>query len=315
MKNLIIYFTVFAALSLFGPLTFVKKEKTTVKPVVKNVLVQEKETKSKNQIEFFRVKISEDEIAEINCDEYILGCIAGEMPLNYNDEALKAQGIAAYTFALYKRQFSKNDYDITADYNIDQTFLTDEQLKQKWGDDYSQNRQRLEKLVKSIKGKWLCFEGKPALCVYHAVSCGVTYSAKDVWGTEVPYLKSVDSSYDKLSKDYLSVTELSKKDFCKIIGLRANSDISKIKIENDKSGRVRKISFDEKSFNSSDFAKKLGLKSQNFEIETKDNVVIKTYGYGHGVGMSQYGANCLANGGSSYKEILHHYYSGCSIKD
>ena len=239
------------------------------------------------------------------------------MPVTYNDEALKAQGIAAYTFALYRKQFSDKEYDITADYTVDQTFLTDEEQQEKWGSSYSENKEKLKQIAECIKGKWLSFDGKPALTVYHAVSCGVTYSAKDVWGKDVSYLKSVDSSFDKKSKDYSNVFEISKNDFYKMTGLKEKDEMPKIKTNKDKNGRIKSMSIDGKEFDTSKFVKTFGLKSQNFDIEINNSdliMKITTFGYGHGVGMSQYGANSLAESGSKYKEILHHYYAGCSIE-
>ena len=238
-------------------------------------------------------------------EETIIKCVVATNQ-TYVD-ALKAQGIAAYTFALYKSELSGKDYDITADYKVDQCYLTDDELKEKWGEKYSENKKRLETIANTISGEWLSYDGKPILAVYHAVSAGMTYSCKDVWGKDLPYLKSVDSSYDKLSDNYQSILEFSFADFYGRTEIESkDKSAPEIKINTDKFGRVTEIS---------DFCERLELNSQNFSIETKEEKVVATVrGRGHGVGMSQEGANYLAKSGSSYKEILHHYYQGCRIE-
>lgn len=314
MKKIIVIFVCFAAISIFGPIAFIKpeaKEKTqNTKTVSANQSLTEIETDS------FSVKLKSGEIVTVSRDDYILGCIAGEMPVNYNDEALKAQGIAAYTFALYKRETTDNEYDITADYRIDQCYLTDGELREKWGDKYEEKREKLKRIVNSIKGKWISYDNRPILSVYHGASCGVTFSCKDVWGKDLPYLQSVDSSFDKLSDEYINKEEFSFSDFYKKTDIGSKTDEKpKIILKTQKNGRVEEVTVNGKKISGSDFCNALSLKSQNFNFEVKDNSISFTaYGRGHGVGMSQVGANYLASNGSTYKEILHHYYKGCSIK-
>ncbi len=312
MKKVIVFVILLITVSLFGPIVIIgaktdkKSEKTTnYSPVKSNYLPE------------FKVKMQNGEIEKISAKDYVFGCLAGEMPINFADEALKAQAVAAYTFALRKKSLSKADYDLTADYHIDQCFLTNEEIKSKWGDNYEKNREKLANIIESVSGQWLCYDGKPALTVYHAISCGKTNSSKDVWGTDIPYLKSVDSSYDKTNNGYLSTVELTNDEFIKKFESieKINAPITVKNIKTGESGRVESVQINGKTVEGSLLQKTFGLRSSSFQLNVTEKAVIFTvFGYGHGVGMSQVGADYLAKNGSSYKEILHHYYSGAVLK-
>lgn len=310
MKKIALCFSVFAAISLIGPVAFLKPDNKAVIPQKSETVIRKSEGDNS-----FRVKLADGKTVVVSSKDYIVGCLAGEMPVEFEKEALKAQGVAAYTFALYKKSISDNDFDITADYTVDQCYLTVDEQKSKWGEDFEKNREYFEEIARSVEGEWLSFENKPALSVYHSVSSGATYSAKEVWGEDIPYLRPVDSSSDKLDKNYKNTVELSVPDFNALVGSEDKNKTPSIEVKHSESGRVYKVVVNSKAQSVDEFVKKTGLVSINFECQIKDNkVLLISYGKGHGVGMSQCGANAMAKSGSTYKEILHHYYSGCSIK-
>lgn len=259
-------------------------------------------------------------ITEIGTDEYLVGVVAAEMPAEYTEEALKAQAVAARTFLNYKKeQNAKEDYDITADENTDQAFLSEEQLKEKWGDDFSENLEKIKGAVKATEGEMIFYENKPIMAVYHAVSSGKTETAGNVWGKDYPYLAVTDSIGDLLCPDYLSTIKVSPEDFKKQMGqlveLLGEAKGWLGKSESTESGTVSKIFVGGKEFKGSKLREMFSLKSSSFD-STFDgtNFVFTVRGHGHGVGMSQYGANYMAQQGSDYKEILNWYYKNCEIK-
>ena len=234
------------------------------------------------------------------------------MPIDYEDEALKAQGIAAFTYALRKKERTNEEYDLTDDYQVDQCYKSREGIKEKWGENYAENSEKLERIIAEISGLKLTYNGETALTLYHAVSCGKTLSSKEVWGEDVPYLVSVDSSYDKLNEKYNTVVSVNKSDFIKDFSL---SEFKTLKIKKSENGRVDFLTVSDRKINSGEIVKKYFLRSSCFDVETNDeSIVFSVFGYGHGVGMSQNGANCMAKNGSSYEEILLHYFKGCKIE-
>ena len=313
MKKFLIALILLLVVSFVFPIITVKPLNTTNKnlPVLSKSF---KPVKKISKSDTFKIKISETgEITELDSREYLFGCIASEMPISYEEEALKAQGIVAFTYALRKKENSTEKYDLTNDYTIDQCYKNREEIKQKWGENYDENAKKLESIIDEISGLRLTFNGETALSVYHAVSSGKTLTSKEVWGEDIPYLVSVDSSFDKLNEKYNSSVSVNKSDFIKDFEL---PDISDIKTEKSKNGKTDFLTVQNKKIPSNEIVKKYSLRSSCFDVDIsgENAVVFNVFGYGHGVGMSQYGANCMAKNGSSYKEILLHYYKGCKIE-
>lgn len=261
-----------------------------------------------------------DEIKTLNATEYVCGVVSAEMPALYENEALKAQAVAAYTYAARKREQRKEeDYHITSSSDTDQAYIDKEQQKEKWGEKYEEYSEKIAKAVESVKGQKLTYDGELCMSVYHAISAGKTEKASVVWGEDFAYLQSVESIGDLLSPDYksevlLSPEELSEKLKDKITPTGEPSswfgECQKSEI-----GSVQKISVCGSEISGSELREKLGLRSTNFSVEFVDNKFkITVLGYGHGVGMSQYGANCMAQQGSDYKEILAWYYKGSKLE-
>ena len=271
--------------------------------------------------EKFRIKLSSSEIKEIPAEEYVIGVLCGEISPSYNEEAIKAQAVAAYTFAVRRSaEARKNgrDYDLTDSPSTDQCFTEKTVMYEKWGDKADEYYKIFSDAVKKVSGQMLLYDDSPALTVYHAMSSGMTNSSKDVWGSELPYLVSVESVGDKLAKGYLSEVTLTEaevadkmKDICTVQpGSNAfeNMNVSE-------SGRVISAEINGKTVKGGEIASALSLKSGNFEVSyAGGNYCFTVKGSGHGVGMSQQGALYMAKQGSSYEEILLHYYKGCKLK-
>ena len=233
------------------------------------------------------------------------------MPASFNVEALKAQAVIARTYALK----ANSRGTVLSDNESSQSYKSNEELKSLWGSSYNTYYNKVKGGVDSTRGMYLTYNGSYIEAVYHSTSNGRTEDSSNVWGNYFPYLVSVDSPYDSSNPSYLKTVSFSYSDIFKKLGVIITSDTDFIINGKTSGDRVSSISVGEVSFTGVDFRNKLGLRSADFDIEKNDEgVVITTRGYGHGVGMSQYGANGMAKSGSSYRDILFHYYSGVTLK-
>lgn len=259
------------------------------------------------------------EIEEMKVEDYLFSVVAAEMPALYETEALKAQTVAAYTYAMCKAAKSEGDYDITDDSSIDQAFIPYDEAMAKWGENASTYEEKIRAAVKSVLYEKVTYDGKLILAAYHAISSGRTENAADTWGGNYAYLTSVDSSGDKLSPNYLSTAEFTADELKEKLSEYAT-------LSGDGSGWIGEISRTEtgtvltaviggKSISGGNIRKALSLRSANFDVAfSSGKFTFTVRGYGHGIGMSQYGAHYLAMQGKNYKEILLHYYPGCKIE-
>ncbi|MBP3627323.1 MAG: stage II sporulation protein D [Clostridia bacterium] len=282
-----------------------------------------KQTKAKTMEKTETVKLYNPQSGEtqlLDMDEYIFGVVAAEMPALYEIEALKAQAVAAYTFTLFRKNANKEkDYDITCDFAVDQSYISKTQAQEKWGDKAEEYTEKIEKVVKEVSGLAITYDSLPILAVYSASSCGKTQNAADVWGGKYPYLVSVDSEWDKLSTDNISKVEISADELkAKLSSLAQISGDTTEWIKNitkNKAGYVTCLEISGKEVSGNDIRTALDLKSTAFDVSLSENTFTFTVsGYGHGVGMSQTGANGMAKESFDYKEILSHYYSDCKIE-
>ncbi len=260
-----------------------------------------------------------NKIEEISYDDYIFGVVAAEMPALYESEALKAQAVAAHTFTLHRKATnSGKGYDITDNFQVDQAFITMEDAKKKWGENADEYINKIKTAVSETKNLALTYNGEIILAVYHAISSGKTETCQNVWGGNRPYLISVTSVGDKLSNDYISTKEITLQDVKKVFGnlkLTNNANDYFKNITKTDAGTVKKVTLCGNEISGSTIREKLNLRSACFDVSCKNNLFTFTvYGFGHGVGMSQNGANYMAQQGADFKEILHHYYTGCKIE-
>ena len=261
------------------------------------------------------IKIKDEKtgnIKEIEFEDYIKGVVAAEMPASFESEALKAQAVASRSYALY--HMNGGEYDVT-NTTSNQVYLTDEELKEKWKNNYIDNINKIKKAIIETKGEYLTYNGQTANAMFFAASSGMTENSEEVFVSKVPYLRSVSSKWDETSPVFKETNTINLKDFYEKLKIPYNEKINIEILEKTSTGRTKKLKINGEEINGRDFAQKLGIRSNYFEITQNDKkVTITTKGYGHGVGLSQYGANGMAKEGYNYKEILKHYYEGTEIK-
>lgn len=301
MKKVIIVIFIIILIPYFIVNTFIKDENIHYE-VVSNEMVRVKRKKTGN-------------IIKVPLEEYVTHVLAGEMPVSFEDDALKAQAVAARTYVLRKKEKRKDkDYDVY-DSNDDQVYLDDETLKKNWKDNYLKNINKIKKIVADTKGEYLTYNGEIVQAFFFSTSSGKTENSEEVFKTPLPYLVSVDSTWDKASPAFNSSKEMSLHDFYSKLDIKYSKNLN-FKIDSyNRSGTIKTVKINDEIVKATVVRKKLGLRSANFEIKQNDsNVTIKTKGFGHGVGMSQYGALYLAQKGKKYDEILKYYYKGVEIK-
>ena len=269
--------------------------------------------------------IRADTVISVPVREYLIGAVAAEMPASYEPEALKAQVIASHTYAERIRMQNLASTDDTlhgADFSNDSTqyqaYLTDEELHALWGNDFARNYAKITDAVDAVGDLILCYDGEPIVAAFHAVSAGQTFSAGWVWGAELPYLVSVDSEFDKKSAQYESVTEVTADTLRKAIE-KALPDVTLPDNESEwivKSGTA--VTIGNVTVTCVQLREVLSLPSPCLQWaydSARETFIFTTYGCGHNVGMSQFGANEMARTGSTCEAILAHYYPAASLRN
>ena len=286
----------------------------TVENISLEVPVDVSEDRKEDQ-ESIQVMLSNNsdksEAFAMDLEDYVIGIVAGEMPASFSMEALKAQAVASRTFAMYKMSIN-NDYVLSTTIN-DQVYLTMEAMRNKWGDDFLYYYNRVKDAVLATEGEILTFDGNIASTYYFAISNGYTDDALTVFREDKDYLVSVESPWDKNYRAYSSTYTLSKTSFCSKLGITCDTiNISDVVRANNH--YVRSITINGTTFTGLEVFNKLSLRSTDFTITVSgDNVSIETLGFGHGVGMSQYGAEGMAADGYTYQDILKYYYLDTEI--
>lgn len=264
-----------------------------------------------------RVKrVDTGNIDKIFFEEYIVGVLAGEMPIYFEKEALKAQAVAARSYALKRIEYNKdNDYDVV-DSIMNQVYLDNDYLKSAWGENYIDNINKLREAVNETSMEYLEYNGEVIDALFFSTSNGYTETASLVFDVDLPYLKSVKSAWDEdTSSAFRSTSSMNINDFYEKIGLPYSDNFSFKVLKRSSTNRIISLSINNREFTGKSLYNKLGLKSTDFSLKKEgNNIIISTVGYGHGVGMSQYGALGMAKEGYGYKDILKYYYSGINIK-
>lgn len=255
--------------------------------------------------------LNKENIDNIKLENYVIGVVAAEMPATFSYEALKAQAVAARTF-IYQKIISNNlTYDYL-EYDKGQSYITTEEMKNKWKDKFDEYYQIVKSCVYDTEGEIITYNNVPIKSYYFSSSNGFTEDAKMVFEEE-PYLISVESKLEINSKEYEKVLVLSKNEFIDKLGLD-NNDIIIKNINRSSTNHIINIDINNKIFLGIEVRKKLNLRSTDFDINiNNDEIKITTRGYGHGVGMSQNGANELAKTGMKYDEIIKYYYKDVSL--
>lgn len=272
-----------------------------------------------------RIQI-QGEVQEMDMGTYLLGVLRAEMPASFEEEALKAQAIAARTYTLYRIRGGGSanhpDADACDDHTCCKAYLSAEQAAANWGSMAVYYEEKLARAVSETDGEVLLYDGVPILAVFFSSADGSTQGAGDVWMNDLPYLQKVDSpENEELVPNYYSTAAFTAEEFKSLV-LQSypNADFSgdastwvRDIVRND-SDYVASVTVGGVKLRGNDLRTALSLRSPSFTVEYKDNTfTFHVTGYGHGVGMSQYGANALAKEGYSAEEIVQHYFSGATV--
>lgn len=266
------------------------------------------------------------EVEQIPIDDYLCNVVSAEMPADYEIEALKAQAIVARTYTVYKILNKKHENaDICDDSTCCQAWISKEDRLARWEESKKEsNWQKICECVNSTKGKIITYNNEPINAFFHSNSGGMTEIPVNVWGgTGYPYLQSVETSGEDLYTQYASEVILTQEELLNKIRTKYSdisidfSNVEDIKIiERTEGTRVKSIKFGNHEISGVETRSLLGLRSTNFEvIREGDNIKFSVKGYGHGVGMSQTGADAMAKQGSNCEDIVRHFYTGIEIKD
>ncbi len=268
-------------------------------------------TQKQKGVDSLSVTVLMGDVTErMDVEDYLVGVLLAEMPGNFEEEALKAQAVAARTFALYsKENGSKHqEADICISATCCQGYISPEDYILSGGD--SAIAFKMREAVLATKGQVLIYENELIEATYFSSSGGRTEDAQAVWGVAVPYLQSVESE----ERDVSYTDQMKKDDFCMALSLPKGEVYIEAPVYT-KGGGIAEVSINGKRFTGLQLRQNLGLRSTRISFYVgKENVQIVTNGHGHRVGMSQYGADAMAAGGSDYRQILTHYYSGITIQ-
>lgn len=325
MRRIILYTISFVLICFIIPIIFTNKFETKE---VKAEGKEEIDNISYDYGKYNKVKLlhsSSGEIEEMDLDEYLYGVVSSEMPASFEEEALKAQAVVARTYTIYKiTNGSKHENaDICDNSACCQAWISKEERLQKWNEaERETNWAKIVNAVDSTKGKIITYEGKPINAFFHSNSGGITETASNVWGGKnEPYLQAVETSGESNYTQYSSELIITKNEFIeKIKEYHSDFEIDfsnedEIKILDYTEGeRVKTIKIGNLELQGTEIRNIFALKSAKFEINIEgENIKFNVLGYGHGVGMSQTGADSMAKEQKSYEEIIRHYYTGVEI--
>lgn len=274
-----------------------------------------------------RVEI-DGEVTELRLSDYLLGVVAAEMPAAFESEALKAQATAARTYTLYQLAHgSTGKHDSGADLCDDpgccQAYLTEERLRQSWGDGAEENLQKIRAAEAATDGYAILYDGAPILAAFHSSSADGTEDAAAAWSASVPYLQPVESpESEETVPNYRATVSFTEEEFRAIIlaakpeaQLDGDAESWVSDITRDSSGYVSSVTVGGVELRGVELRRLLGLRSACFQVTAAEGLLtFTTQGYGHGVGLSQYGANALAQEGKGWQEILQWYYTGVTVE-
>lgn len=264
-----------------------------------------------------------DTVTEMSFSDYLQGVLRAEMPASFQEDALRAQAVAARTYTYYKMQNGGNHgetADICTDHTCCQAFLGKDRAAENWGKNAERYEAKIENAVSATDGQVMLYGGAPILAVFHSSSAGETWNSGEVWAQDLPYLQSVSSPEGEGVPNYYSTVELTEAEFReKFLAARPEADLS-----GPASGWIRdpvmdgvhveSVTIGGVSVSGPSVRSIFGLRSASFTAEAGDGkITFYVTGYGHGVGLSQYGANAMAEAGSTWREILEHYYTGVTI--
>ena len=337
MKKVILYFIAFIVVCFFLPAILTKKDAKFVETssksnneIIENTDSTQENIKSTyNYKNYGTIKLlhkKTGEVEQVNIDNYLCNVVSAEMPADYEIEAIKAQAVVARTYTIYKIKNKKHENaDICDDSTCCQAWVDKETRFSRWEESKREsNWEKIQKCIQETQGQIITYQNQPINAFFHANSGGKTELPVNVWGgTGLPYLQVVETAGEEGYKQYESEVELTQDELIEKLKTKysdisidfSNQEDLKI-LEYTDSGRVKTVKFGNHEISGIETRTLLGLKSTNFEISKEnDKIKFTVKGYGHGVGMSQTGADAMAKQGKNYKEIINHFYSGVEIKE
>lgn len=263
------------------------------------------------------MRTASDKVEGIPLEEYVVGVVASEMPADFEKEALKAQSLAARTYIVNQKlhgETEKKESDVT-DTVQHQVYKDEYQLQKIWGSDFDWKMKKVKEAVAETKGEILTYKKAPITPAFFSTSNGYTENSEDYWENKLPYLRSVESPWDKSSPKFLDQKTFSLEQLETALKMDLPDQFPlPIEITHTDSKRVEKVNIAGNSFSGRDIREQLKLQSSDFTIKQKNNhFIFTTKGFGHGVGMSQYGANGMAKEGKNYRDIVGYYYKNVEI--
>ena len=328
IRKIIIYIFAIVSICLILPVLFVKDKPTEDVVKLDGEVAGTKEVKNSiaNNPTIKLLHLSTGEVEEIDLEIYLYGVVSAEMPATYHEEALKTQAIVARTYTMYKiKNEPKHDNaDICDTSTCCQAYITKEERLAKWKEEEREaNWNRIIEAVDSTKGKVITYNGEVINAFFHANSGGKTEIASNVWGgKDYPYLQVVSTEGETEYTQYSSTVILSKEELLE--KLKENHPDIQIDFNNENAieileytegERVKTVRFGNIEISGVEARQTFGLKSANFDLVFGENIIFNVRGYGHGVGLSQTGANSMAKENKNYEEIIKHFYSGVEIQN
>ena len=339
MKKIVLYVIALVILTFIIPFFFTKVtvESKSINKDEEDVPINDEET-SKEQVsidlspynykDYNTIKLlhtKTNTIEELPLDEYLYGVVSAEMPVDFDIEALKAQAVVARTYTIYKILQNNSKHGeacICDDSACCQAWITKEDRMARWEEEKrEENWNKIVLAVNETKGKLITYEGKPINAFFHSNSGGATEAPVNVWGGNgYPYLQTVETAGEDGYTQYSSELELSKDEFISKMKEKYSdfsidfNDENCIKIvEFTTGGRIKTIKIGNHNLSGVEVRTIFSLKSANFTVDISDNVKFTVIGYGHGVGMSQTGADSLAKQGFNFEDIIKHFYTGVDV--
>ncbi len=270
-----------------------------------------------SQLNVFVERSESGEVEEIPLEKYVASVVASEMPAEFEMEALKAQAIAARTYIVNHLLHQEEEEKVViSDTTEHQVYKNDAELKETLGSDYHWKMEKVNEAVEATKNEIITYDQQPITPTFFSMSNGYTEDAKNYWGNELPYLKSVESHWEEKHPDFTEQIVFTLDEISSKLGVSLQAGVSiPIKIVRTESNRVSELTIQDKTFSGREVRDMLGLRSNDFSIKQKnEHLIFTTKGYGHGVGMSQYGANGMAEEGKDYEDILTYYYQDVEIE-
>ena len=331
MKRIVAYMLFLIFLCMLIPIIFTKRpEKAVVaineasKESDNNQNENKTDTKTPTIVKLLHAETGE--VEELEMDKYLYGVVSAEMPANFEKEALKAQAIVARTYTEYKiyKGSKHENADICDDSKCCQAWISKEKRFEKWNEvDRENNWNKITSAVDETSGKIITYDGAPINAFFHSNSGGTTETVANVWGgSNYPYLQSVETSGEDSYTQYASTVTLTKEEVLQKMQAEypgTTIDWTQEKpiqiTEYNESGRVKTIQIGNKSISGVEARTIFGLKSAKFNVQVGESVQFDVVGYGHGVGLSQTGADAMAKTGATAEQIINHYYTGVKIEN